>query len=75
MASLEKRVLRERCTMSVSFLWEDGNHQVLHSAGVNSNVALEQAPHGAGALERFSMVGIVHEACMPKMPSTRESSD
>jgi len=32
--------------VSASFLWKDGNHQVLHSAGVDSTVALEQAPQG-----------------------------
>ena len=55
--------------VSASFLWKDGNHQVLHSAGVDLTVALEQAPHGVGVLERFPVVGIVHDAGMPKMPS------
>ena len=42
--------------VSASFLWKDGNHQVLHSAGVDSTVALEQAPHGVVVLERFPVV-------------------
>jgi len=58
--------------VSASFLWKDGNHQVLHSAGLDSTVALEQAPHGVGALERFHVVGIVHDACMPKTPSRQQ---
>jgi hypothetical protein len=45
---------------SASFLWKDENHQVLNSAGVNLTVALEQAPHGVGALERFPWL----ESCM-----------
>jgi len=32
--------------VSASFLWKDGTHQVLHSAGVDLTNALEQAPHG-----------------------------
>jgi len=45
--------------VSSSFLWKDGNHQVLHSAGVDLTLALEKAPHGEGVLERFPVVGIM----------------
>lgn len=43
-----------------SFLWKNGIHQVLHSAGVDLTDALEQAPHGDDALEKFPVVGILH---------------
>jgi predicted heme/steroid binding protein len=48
--------------VSASFLWKDGTHQVLHSAGVDLTVALEQAPHGADALRKFPLVGILRSA-------------
>jgi predicted heme/steroid binding protein len=47
--------------VSASFLWQDGNHQVLHNAGVDLTDALEQAPHGADMLERFPIVGMLSE--------------
>jgi len=43
-----------------SFLWKNGIHQVLHSAGVDLTDALEQAPHGDDALRKFPVVGIIH---------------
>ena len=43
-----------------SFLWKNGIHQVLHSAGVDLTDALEQAPHGDDVLEKFPVVGIIH---------------
>jgi len=48
--------------VSSSFLWKDGTHQVLHSAGVDLTDALEQAPHGGYVLEKFHVVGILHGA-------------
>ena len=48
--------------VSASFLWKDGTHQVLHNAGVDLTVALEQAPHGADALKKFPVVGILRGA-------------
>jgi predicted heme/steroid binding protein len=48
--------------VSSSFLWKDGNHQVLHSAGVDLTKALEQAPHGGDVLEKFPVVGILSSA-------------
>jgi predicted heme/steroid binding protein len=72
MASLDKRAEGKVYDGSASFPWKDGNHQVLHSVGACSTVALEQASHGAGALERFPVVGIVHDACMPKTPSRQQ---
>jgi predicted heme/steroid binding protein len=50
--------------VSASFLWKDGMHQVLHSAGVDLTVALEQAPHGADALKKFPVVGILRRKGM-----------
>ena len=40
--------------VSASFLWKDGAHQVLHSAGVDLTDALGQAPHGGDVLEIHS---------------------
>jgi predicted heme/steroid binding protein len=45
--------------VSASFLWQDGLHQVLHSAGVDLTTALEQAPHSAEVLKRFPVIGIL----------------
>jgi predicted heme/steroid binding protein len=47
--------------VSSSFLWRNGNHQVLHNAGVDLTDSLEQAPHGADLLEKFPVVGTLHE--------------
>jgi predicted heme/steroid binding protein len=47
--------------VSNSFLWRNGKHQVLHNAGVDLTDSLEQAPHGADLLERFPVVGTLHE--------------
>jgi predicted heme/steroid binding protein len=43
-----------------SFLWKNGSHQVLHSAGVDLTDAFEKAPHGGIVLKKFSVVGIMH---------------
>ena len=48
--------------VSGSFLWKDGNHQVLHDAGVDLSTAMGQAPHGEEVLERFPVVGILRGA-------------
>ena len=55
--------------VSASFLWKDGTHQVLHSAGVDLTNALEQAPHGGDFLERFPVVGIIPGAGWSQTPS------
>lgn len=47
--------------LSSSFLWRNGNHQVIHIAGVDLTDSLEQAPHGADLLEKFPVVGTLHE--------------
>jgi predicted heme/steroid binding protein len=47
--------------VSRSFLWQDGRHQVLHTAGVDLTTDLDQAPHGADLLERCSMIGVLEE--------------
>jgi len=47
--------------VSSSFLWRNGKHQVLHNAGVDLTDCLEQAPHGADLLEKFPVVGTLHE--------------
>jgi len=45
--------------VSRSFLWQDGQHQVLHTAGVDLTTSLDQAPHGADLLERVPMIGML----------------
>ena len=55
--------------VSASFLWKDGTHQVLHSAGVDLTNALEQAPHGGDVLEKFPVFGIISDAGMSQTPS------
>jgi predicted heme/steroid binding protein len=47
--------------VSTSFLWKDGNHQVLHKAGEDLGDALGEAPHGGDVLEKFPVVGILQE--------------
>lgn len=48
--------------VSASFLWRDGNHEVLHNAGVDLTEAMEQAPHGEDVLRKFPMVGTLRAA-------------
>jgi len=47
--------------VSHSFLWQDGRHQVLHTAGVDLTASLDQAPHGTDLLERFPVIGLLDE--------------
>ena len=47
--------------VSRSFLWQNGQHQVLHTSGVDLTADLDQAPHGADLLQRVPMVGILEE--------------
>lgn len=47
--------------VSSSFLWRDGEHQVLHSAGINLTDDLKDAPHGEDLLEEFPVVGLLGE--------------
>ena len=41
--------------VSSSFLWQNGKHQVLHSAGKDLTVEMEKSPHGIELLEKFPM--------------------
>jgi len=43
--------------VSQSFLWKDGNHEVLHSAGKDLTEAMKEAPHGGEVFEKFPVVG------------------
>jgi len=54
--------------VSTSFLWKDGNHQVLHKAGVDLTTALEHAPHGEEALKKFPVVGILRNTNLSSAP-------
>ena len=47
-------------------LWQNGNHQDLHSAGRDLTEMLKRAPHGAGILQRAICVGIL-KAKNPKL--------
>jgi predicted heme/steroid binding protein len=47
--------------VSTSFLWKDGEHQVLHEAGKDLTEALQQAPHGEEVLKKFPIVGILRK--------------
>jgi predicted heme/steroid binding protein len=53
--------------VSKSFLWQKGNHQVLHKAGEDLTEKLSEAPHGAELLERFPVVGSLKEYPLEKM--------
>ncbi len=55
--------------VTASFLWKDGNHQVLHNAGVDLTDALEQAPHDEKVLKKFPVVGILHNSNMSNKTS------
>lgn len=48
--------------VSDSFLWKDGNHQVLHDAGTDLTAAIEPAPHGDKILDKFPVVGVLRDA-------------
>jgi len=43
--------------VSRSFLWQQGRHQVLHTAGKDLTGEIEAAPHTAAMLERVPIVG------------------
>ncbi len=43
--------------VSASHQWRRGIHQVVHRAGRDLTRDLKAAPHDAGPLERFSVVG------------------
>jgi predicted heme/steroid binding protein len=45
--------------VSHSFLWQQGRHQVLHTAGIDLTGELDAAPHGADVLETFPVIGIL----------------
>jgi predicted heme/steroid binding protein len=45
--------------VSASFLWQRGQHQVLHHAGVDLTNELDAAPHGADLLISFPVIGIL----------------
>ena len=47
--------------VSQSFHWKRGVHHVMHHAGHDLTAALEQAPHNADMLEKFPVVGELHD--------------
>jgi predicted heme/steroid binding protein len=48
--------------VSQSFLWQDGRHQALHTAGEDLTDFLAEAPHGPELLEKFPVVGILEDS-------------
>ena len=53
--------------VTTSFLWKDGTHQVLHSAGTDLTNAIEQAPHSENLLDKFPIVGTLRKADLPNV--------
>ena len=43
--------------LSSGFLWRNGGHQVLHSAGFDLTDSISEAPHGAEFPLKFPVVG------------------
>jgi len=43
--------------VSGSFLWKNGKHQALHSAGEDLTESLKDAPHGEALIKRYPVVG------------------
>lgn len=39
--------------------WADGEHYLMHSAGVDLTEALAGAPHGEEVFEKFNIVGVL----------------
>lgn len=37
--------------------WEDGEHQFMHTAGINQTNAIGDAPHNVDVLDKFPVVG------------------
>jgi predicted heme/steroid binding protein len=54
--------------VSSSFLWREGNHQVLHSGGVDLTGAVKQAPHTGEVLKKFPVVGILESVHSSEKP-------
>ena len=52
--------------VTASFLWRDGNHQVLHDAGRDLTESLSHAPHGEEMLAKFPVVGVLSVSTAPK---------
>ena len=48
--------------VTASFLWRNGNHQVLHDAGKDLTDAMAEAPHGDEFIQKFPVVGIYEDA-------------
>ena len=42
-----------------SFLWREGRHQALHSAGSDLTNDLKEAPHSEDLLQKFPVVGVI----------------
>ncbi len=47
--------------VSRSGLWTDGDHQGMHTAGVDLTREISDAPHDVEALARFPVVGQLRE--------------
>ncbi len=60
--------------VSDSFLWKEGKHQALHSAGKDLTNALEQAPHGDDVLRKFPIVGTFQDKIMSNTSSKQQTA-
>lgn len=47
--------------LSDSTMWEDGNHQGVHDAGIDLTSDMDDAPHSARVLNAFPVVGVLVE--------------
>ena len=52
--------------LSSSFLWRNGQHQVLHNAGLDLTANISQAPHGAEFLFKFPVIGSIAKIAKSK---------
>ena len=44
-----------------SYLWEGGNHQGLHDAGLNLTKAMDEAPHGPEIFKDYPVIGTIKD--------------
>lgn len=47
--------------LTESVMWEEGDHEGEHSAGLDLTLEMDEAPHFPEELEGFPIVGTFHE--------------
>ena len=45
--------------VTVSDMWEDGEHSGIHEAGLDLSDDIDNAPHGNEVMESFPVIGIL----------------